>query len=516
MEFSPIFLAIAFGIFLIATLVGFFFIGQKQFDEAARQKKAEKILSEAQGEAKKLLAGVDTEVTKMREYTARVISRLESQITRLTTLLKSKENLLKKKEERNKKHKGDLEGELTTVSLLQKQAKETEQAIHRSLLQRVGIPKEKLREQVVRHNIARWEHDSLDHIHHLEEWLTENASKIAKTILGDAVYRYADISSVEFREGEIVVAHDQLKGKLIGPGGRILALIEKLFDIEIVFNDAPNTISFSCFNLVNREIAKLALERLLKASHVTEEMIPRVYEFAKKDMDRLLLKEGTEIVKKLGLGDIPVDLMKLIGRLNYRTSYGQNILRHSLEVGYFARMLASHIGADEKIAFLGGFFHDIGKAIDQEVGGSHDVLSKEILEKFGFPWEIVHAAWTHHDAIPQETVEAILVKAGDALSAGRPGARSISFEQYLEKIRDLEETAMSFEGVKKSYAISAGREVRALVDPEIVNDGKTIELAKAIAGKIEEKGGYPGRIKVTTIRLTKASGVAKQKSPARK
>jgi len=246
-----------------------------------------------------------------------------------------------------------------------------------------------------------------------------------------------------------------------------------LYQVTVVFNDEPNTINLSCFNLVQRELARQALLILFEEKYITPEVIERTKEKAQRRVDDILIKEGRKTADMLGLKNVHPELLQLIGRLQFRTSYGQNALRHCIEVGYFSRMLAAQIGADEEIAFLGGFFHDIGKAIDQEVGGSHDVLSKEILEKYNYSPEIVHAAWAHHDAVPQETAEAVLGKAADAISASRPGARALSIAQYVEKMKELEATALSFQGVKKAFAISAGREVRAIVDAESVSDEKT-------------------------------------------
>ena len=321
--------------------------------------------------------------------------------------------------------------------------------------------------------------------------------------------RYADSTSVEHEEKNIIVQRDEIKGRIIGRSAAAIAFFEEHFGVDVIFNDEPNTIIISCFNLVQREVARCALERLMREKIINEEMIMKVKPLAEQDVDKILMKEGDYALKKLGLSNMQPDFVKLVGRLVFRTSYGQNIMRHCFEVGYFARLIASEIGANTETAFLGGFFHDIGKAIDQEVGGSHDVLSKEILEKYGFSWEITHAAWTHHNAAPQETVEARIVQAADAISASRPGARAESVERYLAKINELQDTALSFEGVRKAYAINAGREVRVVVDPEKISDNANAELAQNIAAKVQEKGGYPGKIKVTTIRTTKVTDYAR-------
>ncbi|MEK7528804.1 MAG: HD domain-containing protein, partial [Patescibacteria group bacterium] len=376
-------------------------------------------------------------------------------------------------------------------------------------LLRVGGSRESIAEQLIREHEVMFREDAQNRVLRMEELLKESSAKEAKNYLTEAISRFSASLNDDNLSGTITVQKDEVKGSIVGRGGQNIGLFEELYGVDVVFNDEPNIISLSCFNLVQREIAKQALILLMQFKIITPDKIRMVKEQAEKKVSHMLTMTGEKAAKVLGLTNVDPELIKLIGRLQFRTSYGQNALEHCVEVGYFSRMLAAEIGADENIAFQGGFFHDIGKAIDQEVGGSHDVLTKEILEKYGFSWEITHAAWTHHDAIPQETVEAMLVKAADAISASRPGARALSLEQYIQKIRELENTAQSFEGVKKAFAISAGREVRVVVNPDGVSDEHIQELAEQIAHKVEEKGGYPGKIKITTIRTTKVVDYAK-------
>ncbi|MEK9133190.1 MAG: HD domain-containing protein, partial [Patescibacteria group bacterium] len=340
-------------------------------------------------------------------------------------------------------------------------------------------------------------------------WAAERAARDAKDILAGAIYRFAAPTSVEHGHHNIIVPRDDIKGRIVGRGGRSVAFFENLFGVDVIFNDEPNLIIVSCFNLVQREVARLALERLMREKNITEEVITRAKFLADQDMEKILKREGDKALKILGMENVNPELSKLLGRLKFRTSYGQCIMSHCFEVAYFSRLLASEIGANERVAWIAGFFHDVGKAIDQESGGSHDVLTKEILEKYKFSPEIVHAAWTHHDAAPQETIEARIVQAADAISAGRPGARAESVERYLEKIKALEETATSFAGVKKAYAINAGREVRVIVEPDRIKDSEVGPMANQIAAKVQEQGGYPGKIKVIAIRTTKTTDYAK-------
>lgn len=495
----------------IGFATSYFLLLRKGYDEQSYRLKAERFLADAENEGEEIVKEAQTQAGNLHEITQREIIQLEQQIKKLEQMLKTKEEIFAKRNLRNMETKKTIDGEVETVAQLRRQEKEIIGMMDVKLLERTRQQKDAVKNQMFIQAESELRDAYQERFPKLEEWLKENAVRDAKNILGEAIYRYALPTSVEKDSGELEVTKDSVKGIIVGRGGSNIALFEELFGVDVVFNDAPNIISLSCFNLVTKETARIALKKLMNEKIVDEAVIRRTKEWADKEILRILEEEGKKAVQMLGLKDLHPDFVKLVGRLQFRTSYGQNIMGHCMEVGYFSKLLAETIGADSHVAFLGGFFHDIGKAIDQEVGGSHDVLSKEILEKYGFPWEIVHAAWTHHDAIPQETVEAVLVKAADAISAGRPGARSLSLEQYIQKIRELEATASSFEGVKKAFAISAGREVRAIIDSEKMGDEGSVALAKTIAQKIEEKGGYPGKIKVVTIRVTRASDVAKQK-----
>jgi len=254
------------------------------------------------------------------------------------------------------------------------------------------------------------------------------------------------------------------------------------------------------------------MEKLVKyKGEISPDVVKKIMKEASKETDDELYELGKEGLKRMRIDHKDKDFIRTVGRLQYRTSYGQNIMAHSMEVGWVCRMLGSEIGLDDKTCLIAGFLHDVGKAIDQDpnVKDCHDFLSKEIMEKHSFTWEEVHAAWTHHDAIPQETPEALLVKAADAVSASRPGARQESFEKYIERMKDLERTAKEFDGVKRAFAISAGREVRVIVDSEKINDEGLYSLAKEMASRIEEEIVYPGKVKVNVIRKTKYTETAR-------
>lgn len=490
-------------------LIGLFVLGQKKFDEQALIRKAEKTLSESEKESISLIAKArDHAVTRKKQFEIEE-KEFAVQLKKLEQIFIIKSGSQEKKETKIKELQKSLDQEERLVQNWREQTGSLQKNLWDRLLQITGFSPTQVREQLLKQYEETFQQDSEMYLQRAMEWAQESALREGRNILGEAIYRFTDITSVEHEEKNIVVPRDEMKGRVVGRGGRLIAFFEELFGVDVVFNDEPDFIIVSCFNLVQREIARVALEKLIREKTLNEEIIRYVKTWAEGEVDKMLCQEGEKALKILQVPGMPPDFAKLVGRLKFRTSYGQNIMRHCFEVGYLARLIANEIGADEHIAWLGGFFHDIGKAIDQEVGGSHDVLSKEILEKYGFSWEITHAAWTHHNAIPQETIEARIVQAADAISASRPGARAESVERYLAKIHELQETGLSFEGVRKAYAINAGRELRLLVDPDKIDDITTNTLASQVAARVQEKGGYPGKIKIVAIRTTKVTEYAR-------
>jgi ribonuclease Y len=319
-------------------------------------------------------------------------------------------------------------------------------------------------------------------------------------------------TSVETKIIQVAVPKDEIKGRLVGKEGKNIHEFERLLEVDIIFNDLPNTISIAGYNLINRRIAQKAIEQLMREKRlITPQLLEETIKQAGKEIDKELYEIGEKVMKMMDLKNLDKELIKTIGRLQYRTSYGQNIMKHSLEVSWIATMLGSEVGLNVNVCKVAGFLHDLGKAIDQDpnVQGTHDFLTKELMTKYNFTEEEIHAAWTHHDSAPAKTPEALIVKAADAVSAGRPGARQESMEKYTERIMALEDAGRSFTGVKKAYAISAGRELRIFVDPEQVTDENMKPLAEEIANKIEKEISYPGKIKINTIRRTGFTEVAK-------
>ena len=300
-----------------------------------------------------------------------------------------------------------------------------------------------------------------------------------------------------------------MKGRIIGREGRNIRSIESITGVELIIDDTPEAITVSAFDPVRREIARLTLERLIQDGRIHPTRIEELYEKAKREVNATIKQEGEKAVLKANCGSIHPELVRLLGKLKYRTSYGQSVLKHSLEVSYIAGLMAAELGADERLARRAGLLHDIGKALDHEMEGSHIALGVEFARKYKESEAVVHAIEAHHGDVECKTVVACLVQAADAVSASRPGARRENVENYIKRLQQLEEISCSFEGVELSYAIQAGREVRVMVKPEVVSDSRMPFVAHEIAKKIESEMEYPGQIKVNIIRESRASDVAK-------
>jgi len=481
-------------------------------DGVKKEKKAKELIEKAEEESMKIKKETTGYVEKRKESIKQSLLKKEQRSENLQRSLKQKEEFLNKKEGRVSNLKRTLTEEEGRLRASQEKRENSEKETLKKLTTKTGQNPVELKGQLLEQYKNELHRENEEKTIAAEEALKENAGKKAKKIITGVIQRMCSPTSVETRAVHVAVPRDHIKGKILGRDGRNIKVLEEALDVHIVFNDLPNTISLSAFQLVNRRIAKKTIEKLIKIrGDITPETIKKTIKAAEEEVDKELYEIGKKAAEKMGIKSNDNEFFRTVGRLKYRTSYGQNIMLHSMEVGWAAQMLASEIGLDKNVARVGGFLHDVGKAIDQDpnVKDAHDHLSKEIMEKHGFSWEEVHAAWTHHDAIPQETAEALIVKAADAISASRPGARQESFDKYIERMILLQETAKSFDGVKKAYALSAGREVRVFVDPEKVQDEKLKILAKHLAEKIEEEIIYPGKIKVNAIRRTKHTEIAK-------
>ena len=337
----------------------------------------------------------------------------------------------------------------------------------------------------------------------------EELNKKAKDIMTSAIQKYAGSHSAEVTTSTVSIPSDEVKGRIIGREGRNIKALERLTGIEIIVDDTPEAIVISGFDPIRREIAKIAIEKLVGDGRIHPTKIEEAVEYAKQEINNKIREAGEAAVYDVGIAGLEPRLVQILGRLRYRTSYGQNALLHSLEVAHLSGALASELGADVAIAKKAGLLHDIGKAIDHEVEGTHVEIGIKILQKFNIGKEIIDAMKPHHEDYPFETPESMIIAAADAISASRPGARKDTLENYLKRLGELEDVVNSFEEVEKSYAIQAGREIRVFVKPDKTDDLGAIKLARAIADKIEKELKYPGEIKVNVIRETRALEVAR-------
>lgn len=478
---------------------------------------AERKLKEAEAEATRLRMESEQKLEAIRKAMAAEEQSVQESLEKTEKLITQKEEILKRKEERNQAVQSQLRNLEDTIRTCHDKQKNHVKKVTEELSKYSGLTEEKALE-TVRTRLENLIKEGADRRLSAElEEREEGAPRHAKALLQVVIQRLGVTSSVDKNNTSVLVRDDKFKGLLIGKNGTNIEYLESLLPVSIIFNlGDPKTIHVGGVNLLRRNIAKRAIEKMQtwvkKQSALDHPTIKQAVEEAEKEIMQLCDQKGVESLKLLGLDpkQVPEELVNYTGRLYFRTSYGQNVTGHSNEMALAARMLADLIGANTDVAMQAAFYHDIGKAIDHDVGGAHDDLSKEILEKHGYDSRIVHAAYAHHDKVPCISPEDFIVKAVDAISGGRPGARQESVTNYFERIQKLEETALSFEGVNKVFAMSAGRELRVMVDRDRIQDEHMKLMADEMAAKITENVAFPGVIKVNLIRLTKAVDYARE------
>lgn len=481
-------------------------------DMAKTKQKTEELLEQTKEEARQIKKEAAEKAESVKQNTESTMKQMKTLIHTIEQNVKFKEEALERKEMKNNHLRGAIIDNENFIKQSEEKQIQLEELIKQKLAVQSGEKIENLKLALISKFEKEISMESTERIAKKVEEVRENAEKIAKEILKSSIQKFSDETSVEKKEAKVIVPRDEAKAVIVGPNAETVKKIEELLDVDIVFNDEPKTITVATFDLLRKNVARITLEKLVVMKHIKEQDIKNAIAEAKKIIERDLENVGEKAVKKMGFKrKFPKDLIKIIGRLKYRTSYGQNILLHSFEVASMAELLAGELGLDTETVKIAAFFHDIGKAIDQHIeGSSHDVLTREIMTKYKcFTPEEIHAAWTHHEAETPETPEARLVMASDAISAGRPGARQESLNKYLERLRALEDIASSYTGVQKSFAISAGREIRVILNPEDIMDREMEKTAKDIAQEIEKRLSYPGKIKVNLIRRTRAVDYAK-------
>lgn len=465
--------------------------------KAVETKKRE-ILIEARDDAQKIKGEIEKEVRERRQEATRTERRL---VNKEEALDRRQEALGLKEENITKQERDLLERGKTLESLRDEAMKELERI---SQLSRDDAKERILSEirDALKDETARIVRDA-------EAAAKEQADAKARNVISLAIQKCAADHVAENTVSVVELPSDEMKGRIIGREGRNIRALETLTGIDLIIDDTPEAVILSGFDPVRREVARLALERLVSDGRIHPARIEEMVEKARKDVDNQIKQEGEQAALNLGVHGLHPEIVKLLGRLKFRTSYGQNVLKHSVEVAHLAASMASELGCDVTVARRGGLLHDIGKAVDHEMEGSHVSIGVSLLKRYRESGDVIRSMEAHHGDVEPETVEAFLVAAADAISAARPGARRETLEMYLKRLEKLEGIANSFDGVEKSYAIQAGREIRIMVKPEKIDDLGAVRLARDIVKKIEKDIEYPGQIKVTVIRETRAVGYAK-------
>lgn len=461
----------------------------------ARKKEA---ILEAKEEAHRLRSESEREIRERRNE----MQRAERRLIQKEETLDKKSETIERKEENLHKIETDLQEEKKNVAeLLQKQMHELERISGLSFDQAKDILLARVEDEI--------KHETAMLIKDYENQAKEEGEKKARDIISLAIQRCAADHVAESTVSVVALPNDEMKGRIIGREGRNIRALETLTGIDLIIDDTPEAVILSGFDPVRREVARTALEKLILDGRIHPARIEEMVEKAQKEVEQKIREEGEQATFDTAVHGLHPELIKMLGRLKFRTSYGQNVLKHSIEVSHLAKMMAAEIGADINLAKRAGLLHDIGKAIDHEVEGPHVTIGADLAKKYRESPEVIHAIAAHHGDEPFKSVEAVLVAAADAISAARPGARRETLEAYIKRLEKLEEIANEFEGVEKSFAIQAGREIRIIVKPERIDDATSIRMAREIVKKIEENLECPGQIKVVVIRETRAVDFAK-------
>jgi len=509
---------IAIAAFLISAVI-FSIVGYY-----VRKKVAESKIGSAEEEAKRIRDNVHSEaesikkeqLIKAKEEALQIRNDLDKEIKERRGDIQAQEKRLIQKEENLEKRTSDFEKQQKDLENKYKEFEERSQQLddiideQKQELQRISeLSKEEAKEQLLQELDKELTAEKAILIRKADEKAREEASKNAKDILGLAIQRCAADHTADTTVSVVSLPNDDMKGRIIGREGRNIKTLETLTGIDLIIDDTPEAVIISGFDPLRREVARIALEKLIEDGRIHPAKIEEMVEKAKEEVQAIIKEEGERACLETGVNNLNPDLVMILGKLKYRTSYGQNVLNHSIEVSNLARLMADELGINSKLAKRAGLLHDIGKALDHDMEGTHVEIGVNLLKKYKEKDLVINAVEAHHGDVEPKSIEAILVQAADAISASRPGARRESFEAYVKRLQDLEEIANSFEGVDKSFAIQAGREVRLIVKPDKISDDAMTVLAREVAQKVENEMEYPGQIKVNVIRETRVVDYAK-------
>lgn len=523
---------IAVGVAVIGLVLGAvscYFIYKKYLTTKINSAKseAERIIEEAKLEAKNIrqdgLLDAKEQMNKMRDDFEKETKERKQDWQRTENRLAQKESALDRKEDQIDKKSASLDKKIEDAERVQKQNEETKERLKgieeelshskenmQKELERVsGMTKEEAEAELKSALLDGVKKSAAQEAKAIIAESKENAQKEAKNIISQAIQRCAADHATENTVSVVALPNDEMKGRIIGRMGRNIRALESATGVDLIIDDTPDVITLSSFDPVRREVARLTLEKLITDGRIHPARIEEIVDKVRREVEAGIKEAGEEAAFEVGVHGLHPEVIKILGRLKYRTSYGQNVLKHSIEVASLASVMASELGIDPRIAKRAGLLHDIGKAVDHELEGTHIQLGVEIAKKYRENGDVIHAIAAHHNDIEPTTIDAVLVQAADAISSARPGARRESLENYVKRIEKLEEIAKSFDGVDQTFAVQAGREIRVMVKPERVSDANTVFLAKEIAEKLENELEYPGQIKVNVIREVRHAEYAK-------
>ncbi len=476
-------------------------------DEAKRI--VDEALKDAESKKKEALLKAKEEIHRNRSDFDREVKERRSEISRQENRLHQKEATLDKKTDALEQKEANLSLKMKELDEEKDKLTELQGQERKKLEELSGLSAEEAKEYLLKNIESEVRHEAAIMVKDIEQEAKENADARAREIIGYAIQKCAADQVAETTVSVVALPNDEMKGRIIGREGRNIRALETLTGIDLIIDDTPEAVILSGFDPVRREIARITLEKLIVDGRIHPARIEETVERAKKEIEKTIKQAGEQATFDTNVQGLHPEIVKLLGKLRYRTSYGQNVLMHSTEVSYLSGLMAAELGADVTIAKRAGLLHDLGKAVDHEVEGSHVAIGVDIARKYGESFDVCHAIEAHHGDVQPQTLIACIVQAADAISAARPGARKENIENYIKRLQKLEEIANSFEGVDKSYAIQAGREIRIMVKPEVLSDEGMVLVARDIVKRIESELEYPGQIKVNLIRETRASDVAK-------
>lgn len=492
-----------------AVLASTFRLRHVREEESRLKDLSDRDLKETQAKAKELIFEAKSEALRIQEEAKKEEQEKRLQLEKTEKRIVEREEAIDRQLTEAEKSRAELEAKVTAV----RQLKEEVQALYeqqKGQLERVAnLTKDEARELLLKKVEEEAKDDLVAQIKKAEQTLREEADTRAKSIIVDAIQRYAAETTMESTATIVSIPSDDMKGRIIGREGRNINTFEELTGVDVIVDDTPGSIVISGFDLVRRYIAKIALERLLQDGRIHPARIEEVVQKAKEEVSQLIKELGEKAAFEAGVVGLPNELLKILGRLKFRTTHGQNVLKHSMEVSLIAASLASELGADVDLCRKAGLLHDVGRAMDHEIQSPHALIGRDILKKFGLPKELIHCVESHEGDVEAETLEAKLLQVANKISESRPGASKDNLENFVKRLKEIENVANSFEGVKKSYAVQAGRHVRVFVDPSVVDDLKAAKMAHQIAAQIEDQLQYPGEVRVEVFRETRVEEVAK-------